>query len=172
VLPWRPDDCNSSPCLTLSRIVSGRCRPDVRMDTTVFPYLCMRRKSVYLSNTDWRLDGIATSSGGIHFEHLILLKLRRVSRRVAETSGRMQAWTVNTDRSPDACMGRPDGSWDPISLTWNLHRIFFELWEVHFWNEDSEINGIPDYVAILHKSDFIKHNVANHKLTVAIDQCE
>jgi hypothetical protein len=28
-----------------------------------------------------------------------------------------------------------------------------------------EINGIPDNVATLHKSDFVKQNVANYKLT-------
>jgi hypothetical protein len=33
-------------------------------------------------------------------------------------------------------------------------------------NKDSEINGIPEYVATLHKNDFVKHNAANHKLTL------
>jgi hypothetical protein len=56
-------------------------------------------------------------------------------------------------------------AWDPISLTWNLHRIFFELLEAHFWNEDSEINGIPNKMATLHKSNFVKQNAANHILT-------
>jgi len=52
-------------------------------------------------------------------------------------------------------------SWDPTSLSWNLHRIFFEHLEPLFLNEDSEINGIPDYVAILHNIDFVKQNAAN-----------
>jgi len=41
VLPWRPDGCNSSPCLALSRIESRRCRLVVRTVATVFPYLCL-----------------------------------------------------------------------------------------------------------------------------------
>jgi hypothetical protein len=56
-------------------------------------------------------------------------------------------------------------AWDPTFLTRNLHRIFFEFLEAHFWNQDSKINDIPDYVATLHKSDFVKQNIANHKLT-------
>jgi hypothetical protein len=56
-------------------------------------------------------------------------------------------------------------AWDLTSLTWNLHKIFFEYLEPLFRNEDSEINGIPNNVATLHKSDFVKHNEANHKLT-------
>jgi hypothetical protein len=56
-------------------------------------------------------------------------------------------------------------AWDPTSLTWNLHRILFELLELHFKNEDSEINGIPNEMATLHKSDFVKQNTANHILT-------
>jgi len=63
---WRPDGCNSSPCLALSRIAFGRCRPDVRAVAIVFPYLCLRRKSFSLLNIDWRPDGIATSSGRMH----------------------------------------------------------------------------------------------------------
>jgi hypothetical protein len=52
-------------------------------------------------------------------------------------------------------------AWDPTSLTWNLHKIFLE---VHIWGEDSEINGIPDKVAMLHTSDFVKQKAANYKL--------
>jgi hypothetical protein len=66
MLPWRLDGCNSSPRLTLSRIVSGRCRPDIQTVAAVFPYLCLWRKFYYLLNTDWRSDGIATSSGRMH----------------------------------------------------------------------------------------------------------
>jgi hypothetical protein len=36
-------------------------------------------------------------------------------------------------------------SWDPISLSWNLHKIFLEHLEKLFCNEDYEIYGIPDY---------------------------
>jgi len=57
-------------------------------------------------------------------------------------------------------------TWDLTSLTWNMHRIFFEHLEPVLCNEDSKINDIPDYVATLHKSDFVKQNVANHKLTM------
>jgi hypothetical protein len=73
-------------------------------------------------------------------------------------------------------MTRPSG-WKlgiRFLLTWKLHQIFFELWEEHFWNEDSEINGIPEYVATLHKSDFVNQNAANHKITnyIYIDHLE
>jgi hypothetical protein len=54
VLPWRPDGCNSSPRLALSRKASRRVRPVVRMVAVVFPYLCQRRKSFYR----WTLTGV------------------------------------------------------------------------------------------------------------------
>jgi hypothetical protein len=56
ILPWRPDGCNSSPRLALSRIASGQCRLDVRANAAVFPYLCLRRKSDCFSNIDERMD--------------------------------------------------------------------------------------------------------------------
>jgi hypothetical protein len=79
------------------------------------------------------------------------------SSKLQDTDGRLGAW-----------QGCPDGSLDPTSLTWNLHRIFFELLKAHFWNEDSEINGIPNKMATLHKSNFVKQNAANHKLTLIL----
>jgi hypothetical protein len=56
VLPWRLDGCNSSPHLALSRIASERCCPVIRTDAAVFPYLCLRRKSDFLLNSDERPD--------------------------------------------------------------------------------------------------------------------
>jgi hypothetical protein len=38
----------------------------VRTVAAVFPYLCLRKKSFYLSNTEGRPNGIATSSGRFH----------------------------------------------------------------------------------------------------------
>jgi hypothetical protein len=52
-------------------------------------------------------------------------------------------------------------SWDLTSLSWNLHRIFFDHLETLFCDEDSKINGIPDKMATLHNSDFVKQNAAN-----------
>jgi len=45
----------------------------------------------------------------------------------------MHDWVVRTE------------TWDPTSLSWNLHRIFLEHLGTLFCNEDSEINGIPNY---------------------------
>jgi hypothetical protein len=66
VLFCRPNGCNSSPRLALSSIASKRCRPDVLTVAAIFSYLCLQRKSFYLSNTDWRPDCIATSSEWMH----------------------------------------------------------------------------------------------------------
>jgi len=38
----------------------------VRTVAVVFPYMCLKQKPNYLSNTEWRPDGIATSSGRMH----------------------------------------------------------------------------------------------------------
>jgi hypothetical protein len=94
----------------------------------------------------------------------ILLELWKAFGHVAATSGRMQAWTVDNDRRPDACMNRLDES---------LGSNFFWLENctkssLNFENciyEDSKINDIPNYVARLHTSDFVQQNAANHKLT-------
>jgi len=42
-------------------------------------------------------------------------------------------------------MGIRIETWDLTSLSWNLHRIFLEHFEKLFYNEDSEIYGIPNY---------------------------
>jgi hypothetical protein len=81
-----------------------------------------------LLDTDGHLDGIATSS-----RQMLL-----------------------TDESPEVILAVWMDTWDQTSLTWNLHRIFFELLEAHIWNEDFGINGIPDKMTTLHKSGFIK----------------
>jgi len=44
----------------------------IRAVATVFSYLCLRRKYFYLLNTEKRPDGIATSSGRIHWCSWIL----------------------------------------------------------------------------------------------------
>jgi hypothetical protein len=68
VLPRHPDSCNSSPRLALLRIASLRCRPVVQTVTTVFPYLCLRRKSFYLSNTEERPDMLLRRPDGCNPE--------------------------------------------------------------------------------------------------------
>jgi len=39
---------------------------------------------------------------------------------------------------------------------------------LNFLKYISETNGIPDYVATLYTSDFVKQNAVNHKLTQLI----
>jgi len=87
-LSWRPDGCISSPRLSLSRIASGQCRHVIRMVAAVFPYMCLQRKSFYLSNTEWRPDGIATSSRRMHLN---------------------VGFFWNSEERPDALLRRPDG---------------------------------------------------------------
>jgi len=145
VLPCCSDGCNSSPRLALSRIVSGRCCLVVQMDAAVFPYLCVRRKLDFLLNSDecpnvlpWRTDGCN-------------LELFESSRH----------WWAS------GCMIGPSGWKLGIRLLWLgiCTESSFEHLEPLLWNGESEINGIPDYVAALYKSDFVKQNAANHKLT-------
>jgi len=67
----------------------------------------------------------------------------------------MQTWTLEIDGRPDACKGRSDESLGSDFSDLESAQIFFELLETHLWKEDSEIIGIPNYVATLHKNDFI-----------------
>jgi len=46
-------------------------------------------------------------------------------------------------------------TWDPTSLSWNLHIIFLEHLEKNFRNEHSEIHGIPDYDSKITYNDFV-----------------
>jgi len=68
VLPWRLDGCNSSPHLALSRIASERCCPVIRTDAAVFPYLCLRRKSDFLLNSDERPDTLPQHPDGCNLD--------------------------------------------------------------------------------------------------------
>jgi hypothetical protein len=160
VLPWRPHGCNSSPCLALLRIASRRCRPDIRKVPVVFPYLCLWRKSFYLSNIERCPDGIATSSGWMHLnagffwnfeKRLDMLLICPDGCKLEQLESSRHWWAFERMTGPSR---QKLGIW--FYLTWKLHRIFFERWEAHFWNEDSEINVILDHVATLHKSDFVK----------------
>jgi hypothetical protein len=92
VLPYLPDGCTSIACnfhnkdwcpnavaLMSERLqffsMSCFIKDSVWTVAAIFSYLCLRRKSFYLSNTDWHPDGIATSFGRMYFEHWILLEL-------------------------------------------------------------------------------------------------
>jgi hypothetical protein len=104
-----------------------------------------------------------------------LVELWWASRRVAMMSGRMQPWTFKSSWHwwASGRMSGPFGRNLGIQLYWVgiFTESSFEHLEPLFWNEDFEINGIPDYVATLHNSDFVKQNAANHKLTIDLFNC-
>jgi len=90
----------SNGTLEYSKILDivQRCYHIVRTACRDFPYLCLRQKPYYLSNTEWRQDGIAMSSGRYcrvvwtdALEHWILLKLLIAAGRFAITSGQMKS---------------------------------------------------------------------------------
>jgi hypothetical protein len=136
-MPWHPDSCNSSS--------SGRCYPVVRTGAAIFPYLCLWRKFDFLSNSD---------------EHSDVLPWRpdRCNLELFESS---RHWWAS------GRMTRPFGRNLGIRLLWLeiYTESSFEHLEPLLWNEDSKINGVPDYVATLQKTDFVKQNAASHKLT-------
>jgi hypothetical protein len=58
---------------TLRRAHKSSWKPEMRPDSValpsgrlLFPNPCLNMKSNYFSNTEWRLDGIAMSSGQMH----------------------------------------------------------------------------------------------------------
>jgi hypothetical protein len=128
VLPWRPDGCNSFPHLALSMITSGRCCPVVQTDAAVFPYLCLRRKSDFLSNIDEHPDELLRHPDGCNLE-------------LFETSGHWWASgrMLLTDERPDAVLGHPDGNkgsdFSELEFTqnlpWTLKKPYCNLWH---WN--------------------------------------
>jgi len=136
VLPWHLNGCNSSPRLTLSRIAFGRCRPDVRTYAVFFPYLCLRRKFDFLSNTEERPDVLLRWSDGCNLEQF-------------ETS--RQRWASGLYYH----VFRTDVAdwWASRRYTGPSGRML-GIWFLWLGNEDFEINDIPDKIATLHKSDF------------------
>jgi hypothetical protein len=139
ISPWRPDSCDSSPCLALSRIASGRCRPVVLTVAAVFPYLCLQKKLFYLSNIEWRSDGIATSSGRMYLNvGFFWNSEKRPDALLGCPDGcKLEQFKSCGHWWPSGCMTRPSGRKLGIRfhLTWKLHRNFFESWEAHFWNK-------------------------------------
>jgi hypothetical protein len=65
---WRPDSCKSSARLDLSRIASKRNNHVVRTVVAIFSYLCLERKSFYLSNTERRPDMLLRRSNRCNLE--------------------------------------------------------------------------------------------------------
>jgi hypothetical protein len=136
----------STPCLIKDSIL---------MVAVVFPYLCLQRKSFYLSNTDWCLDGIATSSGWMHLNPGFVwnseecsgmlpwrsngcnLELFKASRHWLESRKYcLIVWTDVVDWWVSRHYTGPSERKLGIQLLWLgiLHGIFFELLETHFWN--------------------------------------
>jgi hypothetical protein len=148
VLPCRSDGCNSSPRLALSMITSGWYCPVIWTDGTIFTYLCLWRKSNFLSISNERPDMLPWRPNGCYLEFFETSRHWWASERMIELSRR------NLE----------------IRLLWLgiCTESSFEHLKPLFWNEKSEINGILEYVATLHNSDFVKQNAANHKLTLSI----
>jgi hypothetical protein len=65
---WRSDGWTSSTRLAFSRIASERNNHVVRIVAAVFPYLCLERKSFYLSNTESRSDVLLRCPNGCNLE--------------------------------------------------------------------------------------------------------
>jgi len=150
--------------ITIIRTASRWCCPDVRTVVIllhVFPY------------QGPRLDDVAQSSGRMQlYSHIRVCEGKSITCRTM-MSFRTCCHDVRTNATLN-CKNLLDTidvrihdwavktkTWDPTSLSWNLHKIFFKHLEPLFWNEDSEINSITDKMATLHNSDFVKQNAAN-----------
>jgi hypothetical protein len=125
VLPWGPNDCDSSPCLALSRMASGRCRLVIRMDASVFPYSCLWRKPnsprtligvqtvlphrpdgcIGMLETSWTLKSVRTYCHYIRTDATLnyskLLYTHGNPDGIATSSGRM----LLIDERPDGILG-------------------------------------------------------------------
>jgi hypothetical protein len=132
--------------ITIIRTVSGRCCPVVQTDAAVFPYMCLTCCHDVLWNFDERPDMLPWRPDGCNLELFESSRHWWASERMTWPSGRNLGIQF-------LCVG--------ICI-----ESSFEYLEPLFWNEDSKINGIPDYVVVLHNNDFVKQNAANHKLTI------
>jgi hypothetical protein len=80
---------------------------------------------------------------------------------------------LNTEGRPDAWLGRPDGSLgSDFSDLDSAQNLLWASWTFFFWNEDSEINGIPNNAANhkTNKSGFetITSNIASTSKTIFV----
>jgi hypothetical protein len=102
-------------CMTC--LMNERVRTEihiVRMVAAVFPYLCFGKKYHSWSNIEWRPDVLLKRSDGCKLEQFEASRHRGRSGRMM--LGQLSVWmkyhVIRTDAR------------DPISLTWNLCRIF------------------------------------------------
>jgi hypothetical protein len=115
------------------------------------------------------LDGVALTSGRVQAvfplrvcegKHESSRTLKSI-RHVAMTSGRMQPGTVRSFSTLKGVWMHDwvvqTKTWDPTSLSWNLHRIFLEHLKQLFWNTLKNLKYMASLImtATLHDSDFV-----------------
>jgi hypothetical protein len=120
VLPWRPDGCNSSSCLALSRIASEQLQ---------LPFhICVSEGNHFTCRT-------------LNSVQMVLLRRPDGCTWTQNSFGTLKSvrtccWDVRTDASlnnrhwwESRCMTGPSGRKLGIRffLSWKLYRIFFEL---------------------------------------------
>jgi hypothetical protein len=89
----------------------------------VFLYLCLRRKSFYLSNTEWSLDVLLRRPNGCNLKQFEACGHWWESRRNNHVVRTDVAWlisvrTIDRDVQTDTR--------DSTSLSWNPHKIFLK----------------------------------------------
>jgi hypothetical protein len=116
MFPWRPNGCNSSPCLALSRTSSGR------MQLSFHIRVCEGKP-----NSSWTLMCVWTCCHGIWTD------VRWSTENLLDTDGH-----------PNARLGRPDGNFgSDFSELESVQNLPWTSWNT-FMKWRLWINGIPD----------------------------
>jgi hypothetical protein len=99
--------------ITLVRTAAGRCCPDVQTNAAVFPHLCLRRKSDFLSNSNVHPDVLSWCSDECNLELFVSSRHWWMSERYCHV--------VPTDVADWWASGRfsgPSGRKQRIQLFW------------------------------------------------------
>jgi len=125
--PWSltSDGWMSSARLTLSRTASGWEHYIVQTVPTVFPYLCIGKKTFYLSNTKRRSDVLLRHPDRCNREQFDASGRRGMSRQ--NTFHCLDGWCFDrwVSRQNTTSSRRMQGNW--TTLFWILDRVFLKL---------------------------------------------
>lgn len=135
---WHPNGWTSSARLALSRIAFRWNNYVVQTVATVFPYLCLKRKSFYLSNTERRPDVLLRRLNECNLEQFEASGHEREFRRKVLVVQMDVAWLMNVLMEYHVIQT------DAKDLNFTVLNFAQSLLEAHNWNVDSEYNNIPN----------------------------
>jgi hypothetical protein len=134
---WRLNGCKSSARLALSKIASGQNNHVVWTVATVFPYLCLERKSFYFSNTKGHPEVLLRRPNGCNLKQFESGHRWESGRK--DLVVRMDvAWLMSV--STEYHVVRTDARDLNVTVLISAQSLL----EAHNWSVDSEYNSIPD----------------------------